>query len=61
MAELGGVSVATLRRWYRVLRRTLAFWPDEALGQQHYDITVLPQLSDRGAVANCRIPGGRSG
>jgi len=36
-AELGGVSVATVGRWYQVFRRTGAFWPDDALGQQHYD------------------------
>ena len=36
-AELGGVNVATVGRWYRVFRRTGAFWPDDALGQQHYD------------------------
>ena len=36
-AELGGVSVATVGRWYRVFRRTGAFWPDDALGQKHYD------------------------
>jgi len=38
-AELGGVSVATV--WYRVFRRTDACWPDDALGQQHYDNAVF--------------------
>ena len=36
-AELGGGSVATVGRWYRLLRRTGAFWLDDALGQKHYD------------------------
>jgi len=36
-AELGGVSVATVGWWYRVFRRTGAFLPEHALGQQHYD------------------------
>jgi len=36
-AELGGVSVATVGRWYPVFPGTGAFWPDDALGQQHYD------------------------
>jgi len=40
-AELEGVSVATVGRWYRVFRRTGAFWPDEALGQQRHDTAVL--------------------
>jgi len=40
-AELGGVSVATVGRWYRVFRRTGAFWPDDALGQQHYNNAVF--------------------
>jgi len=40
-AELGGVRVATVGRWYRVFRKTGAFWPDDALGQQQYDNGVL--------------------
>jgi len=40
-AELWGVRVATVGRWYRVFRRTGAFWPDDALGQQQYDNGVL--------------------
>jgi len=40
-AELGGVSVATVGRWYRVFSKTGAFWPDDALGQQHYDNAVF--------------------
>jgi len=40
-AVLGGARVATVGRWYRVFRRTGAFWPDNALGQQQYDNGVL--------------------
>jgi len=40
-AELAGVSVATVGRWYRVFRRTGAFRPDDALGQQHHDNAVF--------------------
>ena len=40
-AELGGMSVATVGRWYLVFRRTGAFFPDDALGQQHYDNAVF--------------------
>ena len=40
-AERGGVSVATVGRWYRVFRRTGAFWPDDAPGQQHYNNAVF--------------------
>jgi len=36
-AKLEGVSVATVHRWSRVFRRTGAFWPDDDLGQQHYE------------------------
>jgi len=36
-AELGGVSVATVGRCYRVFRRTGEFWPDDAVGQKHCD------------------------
>jgi len=39
--ELGGVSVATVGRWYRVFRRSGAFWPDDSLGQQHYDTALF--------------------
>jgi len=39
--ELGGVSVATVGRWYWVFRRTGAFWHDDALSQQHKDKAVF--------------------
>ena len=39
--ELGGVSVATVWRWYQVFCRTGDFWRDDALGQQLYDNAVL--------------------
>ena len=40
-AQLGGVSVATVGWWCRVFRRTGAFWPDDALGQQNYENAVF--------------------
>jgi len=40
-AELGGVRVAAVGRWYRVLCRTGAFWLSDALGQQLYDNAVF--------------------
>lgn len=40
-ARLSGIGSATVWRWLDVYKKTGAFWPDDALGQRHYDCAVF--------------------
>eukprot|EP00170_Pyropia_yezoensis_P001989 contig_8477_g1993 len=40
-ARLGGVGSATVWRWLDVYKKTGSFWPDDSLGQRHFDCAVF--------------------